>query len=205
MSSDKLAFLNRRGFVSGALGLGAAALLQNAISSEAQAAGAPAETSSGVYDLTIAKTRVKVGGKSGRGVTVNGGIPGPLLRFKEGDDVTINVRNTLSEDSSIHWHGVILPNAMDGVPKVTFPGIKPGQTFTYRIPIRQSGTYWYHSHSGLQEQSGHYGPLVIDPIRPDPFKYQRDYVVMLSDWTFENPYSVLRKIKTMGSYYNYQK
>ena len=205
MSSDKLAFLNRRGFVSGALGLGSAALLQNAISSEAKAAGAPAETSPGVYDLTIAKTRVKVGGKSGRGVTVNGGIPGPLLRFKEGDDVTINVRNTLSEDSSIHWHGVILPNAMDGVPKVTFPGIKPGQTFTYRIPIRQSGTYWYHSHSGLQEQSGHYGPLVIDPIRPDPFKYQRDYVVMLSDWTFENPYSVLRKIKTMGSYYNYQK
>lgn len=205
MTNDKLASLNRRGFMSGAVGLGSAALFQSVIPSYAYANGAPAQTSPGVYDLTIAKKRIKVGGRRGRGVTVNGGIPGPLLRFKEGEDVTINVRNTLGEDTSIHWHGLILPNAMDGVPKVTFPGIKPGQTFTYHIPIRQSGTYWYHSHSGLQEQSGHYGPLIIDPIRPDPFKYQRDYVVMLSDWTFENPYSVLRKIKTMGSYYNFQK
>jgi len=205
MPSDKLASLDRRGFVSGALGLGSAALFQSVIPSYAYAEGSPAQRAPGVYDLTVAKKRIKVGGSRGRGVTVNGGIPGPLLRFKEGEDVTINVRNTLSEDTSIHWHGLILPNAMDGVPKMTFPGIKPGQTFTYRIPIRQSGTYWYHSHSGLQEQSGHYGPLVIDPIRPDPFKYQRDYVVMLSDWTFENPYSVLRKIKTMGSYYNFQK
>ena len=205
MTTDKLGFLNRRGFMSGAVGLGSAALFQSVVPSYAYTNGAPAQTAPGVYDLTVAKKRVKVGGRRGRGVTVNGGIPGPLLRFKEGEDVTINVRNTLGEDTSIHWHGLILPNAMDGVPKVTFQGIKPGQTFTYRIPIRQSGTYWYHSHSGLQEQSGHYGPIIIDPIRPDPFKYQRDYVVMLSDWTFENPYSVLRKIKTMGSYYNFQK
>ena len=205
MTTDKLGFLNRRGFMSGAVGLGSAALFQSVVPSYAYTNGAPAQTAPRVYDLTVAKKRVKVGGRRGRGVTVNGGIPGPLLRFKEGEDVTINVRNTLGEDTSIHWHGLILPNAMDGVPKVTFQGIKPGQTFTYRIPIRQSGTYWYHSHSGLQEQSGHYGPIIIDPIRPDPFKYQRDYVVMLSDWTFENPYSVLRKIKTMGSYYNFQK
>ncbi len=205
MTNDELAFLNRRGFMSRALGLGSAALFQSVIPSYAYANGAPAQTAPRVYDLTIQKKRIKVGGRRGRGVTVNGGIPGPLMRFKEGEDVTINVRNTLGEDTSIHWHGLILPNAMDGVPKVTFPGIKPGQTFTYRIPVRQSGTYWYHSHSGLQEQSGHYGPIIIDPIRPDPFKYQRDYVVMLSDWTFENPYSVLRKIKTMGSYYNFQK
>ena len=148
---------------------------------------------------------MKIGGRLARGITVNRSIPGPLLRFKEGDDVTINVTNTLGEDSSIHWHGLILPNNMDGVPKVTFPGISPGETFTYKIPIRQSGTYWYHSHSGLQEQSGHYGPIIIDPKKPDPFSYDSDHVVMLSDWTFDNPYRVLRKLKTIPGYYNYQK
>ncbi|MGM0668225.1 MAG: copper resistance system multicopper oxidase, partial [Gemmatimonadota bacterium] len=111
----------------------------------------------------------------------------------------------LGEDTSIHWHGIILPNAMDGVPKVNFPGIRPGETFIYRYPVRQRGTYWYHSHSGLQEQSGHYGPLVIDPAGGEGYEYDRDHVVVLSDWTFEDPYRVMARLKKHPDYYNNQK
>ncbi len=138
-------------------------------------------------------------------IAVNGSLPGPLLRFREGETVTLRVANTLDEDTSIHWHGILLPNGMDGVPEVNFPGIRPGETFVYEYPVRQSGTYWYHSHSGLQEQLGVYGPLIIDPIEPDPFAYDREYVVMLSDWTFEDPYGVLANLKKMGGYYNFQR
>ena len=122
---------------------------------------------------------------------VNGSLPGPILRFREGETVTLNVRNTLAESSSIHWHGLLLPNAMDGVPGLTFRGIAPGETFTYRFPVRQSGTYWYHSHSGMQEQTGLYGPLILEPRGREPYAYQRDYVVMLSDWTDEDPMTVV--------------
>lgn len=160
--------------------------------------------SDGPIELTIGRVPISVGGRRTEATAINGTVPGPLLRFREGDEAVIRVTNELDEDTSIHWHGIILPNAMDGVPKVNFPGIRPGETFEYRFPIRQSGTYWYHSHSGLQEQLGHYGPLIIDPADGDPYDYDREYVVVLSDWTFENPYRVLARLKKMPHYYNRQ-
>jgi CopA family copper-resistance protein len=161
--------------------------------------------SAGPVELAIEETPIEVAGRTGRAITINGTVPGPLLRFREGDEAVIHVTNRLEEDTSIHWHGLILPNPMDGVPKVNFPGIRPGETFTYRYPIMQAGTYWYHSHSGLQEQSGHYGPLVITPRGGEPYAYDRELVVVLSDWTFEDPYRVLARLKKQPDYYNFQK
>ena len=156
-------------------------------------------------DLRIAETSIGLGPRRAVATTINGTVPGPLLRFREGEEAVIRVTNALGEDTSIHWHGVIVPNPMDGVPGVNFPGIRPGETFTYRFPLRQYGTYWYHSHSGLQEQTGHYAPLIIDSAEPEPFQYDREYVVMLSDWTFEDPYRVLDKLKKKADYYNFQR
>ncbi|ALC16635.1 copper-resistance protein, CopA family [Desulfuromonas soudanensis] len=164
------------------------------------AARAPGEP----IDLFLRWQDLAFGGRRGRAITLNGTVPGPLLRLREGEDATIRVHNELGEDSSVHWHGILVPFEMDGVPGVSFPGIRAGETFTYRFPVRQSGTYWYHSHSGLQEQLGHYGPLIIDPAEPEPYRYDREYVVMLSDWTFENPYKVLAKLKKLSAYYNFQ-
>jgi len=158
-----------------------------------------------IFDLTIRRSPLAIGARTANPITINGSVPGPLIRLKEGRDVILRVTNGLTEDTSIHWHGILLPMEMDGVPGVSFAGIKPGETFEYRYPVRQSGTYWYHSHSGLQEQLGHYGPLVIDPAEPDPFEYDRDYVVMLSDWTFDDPHHVLANLKKAEGYYNYQK
>ena len=155
-------------------------------------------------DLVLRRQDIHIGGHMGSAITLNGTVPGPLVRLKEGEDITIRVRNELDEDTSIHWHGILLPFQMDGVPGVSFPGIRARETFTYRYPVRQSGTYWYHSHTGLQEQLGHYGPLIIDPIEPEPFQYDREHVVVLSDWTFENPYRVLATLKKMSDYYNFQ-
>lgn len=157
----------------------------------------------GTYDLTIAPLAVNFSGETREAMAINGQIPGPTLRFKEGEDVVINVTNRMLHDTSIHWHGILLPPEMDGVPGFSFPGIRPGETFTYRFTAKQSGTYWYHSHSGLQEQAGIYGPLVIDPVKKEPYRFDRDYVVMLSDWTDEKPESVLRKLKVKSDYYNY--
>ena len=156
-------------------------------------------------DLMIDETPFRIGEQLGKAKTINGTIPGPLIRLQEGEHVTLNVINHLKEDTSIHWHGLILPPDMDGVPGVSFHGIRPASTFTYRYPVRQNGTYWYHSHSGLQEQSGVYGPLIIDPIEPEPFHYDQDYVVVLSDWTFESPESVFANLKKQSDYYNFQK
>lgn len=156
-------------------------------------------------DLFLRRQELNIGGRRGNAITLNGTIPGPLIRLQEGEQATIRVHNELDEDSSVHWHGILLPFEMDGVPGVSFPGIKAGETFTYRFPVKQSGTYWYHSHTGLQEQLGHYGPLIIDPAGPDAIAYDREYVVVLSDWTFENPYNVMAKLKKMSDYYNYQK
>ncbi len=156
------------------------------------------------FDLEIARRHIVIDGREGHAVTINGGVPGPLLRWREGDEVTLNVTNRLDEPTSIHWHGLLIPFQMDGVPGVTFPGIKPGETFTYRFPVRQAGTYWYHSHSGLQEQSGHYGPIVIEPAAADPVAFDREYVVVLSDWTFAHPHRVFAKLKKMSESYNYQ-
>ncbi|MEO8479824.1 MAG: copper resistance system multicopper oxidase [Gemmatimonadota bacterium] len=165
----------------------------------------PLSDRNGAVDLTIGKQALDIGGRRASTVAINGTIPGPLLRFREGETVTLNVHNALAEDTSIHWHGIILPNEMDGVPGVTFDGIAPGDTYTYRYQLQQNGTYWYHSHSGLQEQLGVYGPLVIDPAGPDPVRSDREHIVMLSDWTFDDPYDVLANLKKMGGYYNFQR
>ena len=157
------------------------------------------------FDLEIANTPLTIEGRRATATGINGTVPGPLLRFKEGLPVTMNVRNALAEDSSLHWHGLILPAGMDGVPNVSFPGIKPGQTFRYHFNVVQNGTYWYHSHSGLQEQTGIYGPIIIDPAGPDPIDYDIEFIVLLSDWTFEDPWRVLAKLKKMDDYYNYRR
>jgi CopA family copper-resistance protein len=154
------------------------------------------------YDLTIAEQQMMIAGRRGSAITMNGTLPAPLLKFREGDEAIIRVHNRLQEDTSIHWHGIILPPEMDGVPGVSFPGIHAGQTFEYRFPLKQYGTYWYHSHSGLQEQLGHYGPLIIEPAGGYKYGFDREYVIVLSDWTFENPYRVLDRLKKQGNYYN---
>jgi CopA family copper-resistance protein len=157
------------------------------------------------FNLTIGEQAVNFTGAPRIGTTVNGSLPAPILRWREGDTVTMRVTNLLRETSSIHWHGIILPSAMDGVPGIAtgFNGIKPGETFTYQFPVTQSGTYWYHSHSGFQEQTGLYGSIIIDPREPEPFSYDRDYVVMFSDWTDEDPTDVYAKLKKLSHYYNF--
>ena len=155
--------------------------------------------------LSIGHAPFRVGGRSGHAVTVNGTLPGPIIRLKEGQRVRLAVTNTLNEDSSIHWHGILLPFQMDGVPGVSFPGIKPGETYNYEFEVKQSGTYWYHSHSGGQEAMGQYGAIVIDPIAPDPVAYDREHVIVLSDWSFMHPMEQMRKLKAMGGYFNMQK
>jgi len=155
--------------------------------------------------LTIGHTPFKVDGRMGHAVTINGTVPGPLVRLKEGQNVRLAVTNRLDEDTSIHWHGLLLPFQMDGVPGVSFPGIKPGETFNYEFKVRQNGTYWYHSHSGLQEQMGHYGPIVIDPAGADPVGYDREHVLVLSDWSFLHPHDILAKLKKSPGYFNQQR
>ena len=143
------------------------------------------------YTLVIASQQVNITGKPASAMTINDSIPGPTLRFREGDFARIHVQNKMDVDTSIHWHGILVPPGMDGVPNISFPPIAPGETFTYEFPIRQSGTYWYHSHTGLQEQRGLYGSIVIEPTI-QPVKIDSDYVVLLSDWTDESPDQVLR-------------
>jgi CopA family copper-resistance protein len=154
------------------------------------------ELSGGRFDLEIGHTTVVIDGRRGNAVTIDGTVPGPLLRWREGEEVVLRVTNRLHHhDTSIHWHGILLPPGMDGVPGISFPGIAPGETFEYRFPVKQAGTYWYHSHSGLQEQIGHYGPLIVDPAGPDPVVYDREYVVVLADWTFEDPHRLFARLK----------
>lgn len=155
--------------------------------------------------LVIGHSPITVDGRRGHAVTINGTVPAPLLRFKEGQKVRISVTNALEEDTSIHWHGLLVPFAMDGVPGVSFPGILPRTTFVYEFPIIQSGTYWYHSHSGLQEQEGHYGPIIIDPAGPDPVQYDRDHVVVLSDFSFIHPHKIFQRLKQQAGVFNYQR
>jgi CopA family copper-resistance protein len=157
------------------------------------------------FDLFIGETPVNITGNPRTAMTINGGIPGPLLRWREGDTVTLRVKNKLKDSTSIHWHGILLPANMDGVPGLSFHGIEPDGMYVYQFKVRQNGTYWYHSHSGLQEQSGVYGPLVIDAKEPEPFQYDRDYVVMLTDWTDEDAVGLMKKLKKQSDYYNYHK
>lgn len=154
--------------------------------------------------LTIARQMLHLGGRMHHAIGINGTVPGPLIRLKEGQTARIHVTNELDEPSSIHGHGLLLPFQMDGVPGLSFPGIAPGETFTYEFPVRQTGTYWYHSHSGLQEQLGHYGPLVIDPVN-EAEPHDRDHVVVLSDFSALHPHMIFKKLKQMGGYFNRQK
>ncbi|MEH6823508.1 MAG: copper resistance system multicopper oxidase [Motiliproteus sp.] len=155
------------------------------------------------FDLSIDQQQVNFTGATRLATTVNGSLPAPILRWREGEEVTLRVTNHLDVPTSIHWHGIILPTAMDGVPGISFPGIAPGETFTYRFRVQQSGTYWYHSHSGFQEQTGLYGAIVIDPKDKEPIHYDRDYVVQLSDWSDEDPNAVYAKLKKLSHYYNF--
>jgi len=156
-------------------------------------------------DLYIERQDLIIGGKPERAITINGSIPGPVIRMTEGKEALIRVHNRLKESTSIHWHGILLPYTMDGVPGISYPGIAPGETFTYRYPVRQNGSYWYHSHTGLQEQLGHYGQLIVEPAGTDPVEYDIEHTVVLSDWTSEDPHKVLRKLKTMEGYFNFQR
>ncbi|WP_238067216.1 copper resistance system multicopper oxidase [Pseudomonas shirazica] len=167
--------------------------------------GQPNVLSGTDFDLYIGELPVNITGTARTAMAINGSIPGPILRWREGDTVTLRVRNRLQQDTSIHWHGIILPANMDGVPGLSFHGIAPDGMYEYRFKVQQNGTYWYHSHSGFQEQVGVYGALVIDAKEPEPFSYDRDYVVMLSDWTDEDPAQVLSKLKKQSDYYNYHK
>ena len=164
------------------------------------------EVSGRVIDLAVGQGAIEVAGRSGHAFAVNGSVPGPLVRLKEGEAVTLRVANHLAQDTSIHWHGLLLPFQFDGVPGVSFPGIKPGETFVYELPaLRQSGTYWWHSHSDLQEQTGHYGPIIIDPAGPDPVQADRDYVLLLSEFSPLHPHTIMAKLKKGEEYFNRQK
>ncbi|PKP87996.1 MAG: copper resistance system multicopper oxidase [Alphaproteobacteria bacterium HGW-Alphaproteobacteria-17] len=202
--------MERRRFVSGALGGGAAAAMAAWFPAWAQPVSsgitAPLPTVSG-NDITlrIARQTMRIDGKVSRAIGINGTVPAPLVRLKEGQTARLTVVNDLDEDSSIHWHGLILPFQMDGVPGVSFPGIKPRSTFVYEFPVVQSGTYWYHSHSGLQEQLGHYGPIVIDPAGADPIGYDREHVVVLSDHSQISPEAIFRKLKVNPGHFNMQR
>src|SRR5262249_3092330 len=155
------------------------------------------------FQLEIGPVPMNVTGRTITATGINGQIPAPILRWREGDTVTLAVANHLGEPSSIHWHGVRTPALMDGVPGLSFPGIPPGETFVYRFPVHQSGTYWYHSHSGFQEQTGVYGPIVIAPKGGFAQAFDRDYVVMLSDWSDESPDTIVSNLKFQSNYYNY--
>jgi CopA family copper-resistance protein len=199
--------LSRRRFVTGmaassaCLSLGLQSNLANALNHTPKRT-APQVLKGNLFELNIGYQIVNMTGKEKLATTVNGSLPAPTLRWKEGEIVTIRVTNNLSHDSSIHWHGMILPTQMDGVPGFSFAGIKPGETYEYKFQVNQSGTYWYHSHSGFQEQTGLYGSIIIDPKEPDPVSYDRDHIVMLSDWTDEIPENIYAKLKKMSHYYN---
>ena len=201
-------FTTRRAMLKGAVGLGGLAAIP------AWARAMPHgpirqgfdEVSGRVIDLAVGQGAIEVAGRSGHAFAVNGSVPGPLVRLKEGEAVTLRVANHLAQDTSIHWHGLLLPFQFDGVPGVSFPGIKPGETFVYELPaLRQSGTYWWHSHSNLQEQAGHYGPIIIDPVGPDPVQADRDYVLLLSEFSPLHPHTIMAKLKKGEEYFNRQK
>lgn len=198
--------LSRRRFVQGVAIGGAAAglgLLRPSNAWALTSPGQPTVLSGTDFALDIAETAVNFTGVARPATTVNGSVPGPLLRWRQGTTVNLRVTNRLRVPTSIHWHGIILPFQMDGVPGLSFDGIAPGESFLYRFQVRQSGTYWYHSHSRFQEQNALYGPLVIEPAGPDRYPTDRDYVVMLNDWTDEDPERIYAKLKKQSDYYNF--
>jgi CopA family copper-resistance protein len=202
--------LDRRVLLRGAVAGGGLAALQGLMPAWAQTgspglrADLPTLTGSNI-DLTVGQTPFTVNGRTAMATTINGVLPAPVLRLREGQNVRLAVTNQLDEDTSIHWHGILLPFQMDGVPGISFPGIRPRETFVYEFPVRQSGTFWYHSHSGLQEALGHYGPIVIDPAGADPVAYDREHVLVLSDWSFMHPHEIFEKLKKSPGYFNRQR
>jgi CopA family copper-resistance protein len=198
---------SRRTFVKGLAIGGAAAsvgLLRQPAWAQSRQRQESAVLSGTEFDLRIGETEVNLTGAVRTALTINDSLPGPLLRWREGDTITLNVSNSLDEDTSIHWHGILLPANMDGVPGLSFSGIHPGQAYRYQFTVKQSGTYWYHSHSGFQEQHGVYGPLVIAPREPESVAFDREHVVMLTDWTDERPERVFKKLKKQSDYYNFR-
>ena len=211
-SANKL--ISRRRFVQGLVSGGVLATLSPLASAMSGMYGTVGQvTNTGIapvltgteFHLTISEAIVNFTGAPRIATVINGMIPAPTLQFREGDEVTIHVKNDLSEDTSIHWHGIILPFQMDGVPGISFRGIPPGETFTYKFKLEQTGTYWYHSHSGMQEQTGMYGAIKVVPRNGERIQAQRDYVVQLSDWTDEDPMRIYAKLKSESGYYNYNK
>ncbi len=195
--------LSRRRFVHG---LGAAGALAVAggwpLGARAQAAApSPRQLSGNRFELEIAEQAVNYTGRAAVATTVNGSLPAPTLRWRQGEEISLRVTNRLAVPSSIHWHGILLPAAMDGVPGVSFAGIAPGETFTYRFRALQAGTYWYHGHSGFQEQTGLYGALLIEPAHGEPLAVERDYTLMLSDWTDEDPMRIFGRLKADSGYF----
>jgi FtsP/CotA-like multicopper oxidase with cupredoxin domain len=201
---DRRMLLKRAAVLGGGAALGA--LLPPWARSAAQGMPATMPTLSGEeIKLFIGHTPITIDGKTAHAVTINGTVPGPLLRLKQGQRVRISVTNNLHEETSIHWHGLLVPTDMDGVPGVSFPGIPPGETFVYEFPVRQSGTYWYHSHSGLQEAEGHYAPIVIEPADSNPVNADREHVLVLADHSEMHPHLIFERLKQQGGVFNYQR
>lgn len=201
--------LSRRALISGSAALSAATSLPMPLWARGADLKA-ARKGFGVLEgedirLEIRHSHFTSGGRGGHAIAINGSIPGPMIRLRERQNVRLHVTNGLDEDTSIHWHGLLVPFQFDGVPGVSFPGIRPGETFTYEFPIRQAGTYWWHSHSGLQEQTGHYGPLIIDPAEPEERGYDREFVLLLSEFTPMHAHEIMRKLKISEGYFNHTK
>ncbi|OUI87623.1 copper resistance system multicopper oxidase [Acetobacter tropicalis] len=197
--------VTRRRFIQGLGAGGVVATLPHQASAMASASGILPAQASSLWNLTVGHTRTTIDHKSLNAPCIGNAVPGPILRWKQGDTVSVSVTNTLKhEDTSIHWHGIRVPSDMDGVPGLSFDGIKPGDTFTYRFRVHQSGTYWYHSHSGMQEAQGLYGAIVIDPAHPDPNYCERDYVIVLSEWTDVSPMDMISNLKMQDDYYTFR-
>jgi CopA family copper-resistance protein len=202
--------LDRRSLVRAATILGGGAVISGLLPAWAQSAtgglaSAPQSLSGDDIQLTVGHSSVMIDGHPSHAVTINGTSPGPLLRLKEGQRVRISVTNTLDEETSIHWHGLLVPSEMDGVPGVSFPGIPPGETFVYEFPIIQSGTYWYHSHSALQEAEGLYAPIIIEPAAPDPAPFDREHVILLADHSAMHPHLIFKRLKQQAGVFNQQR
>ncbi len=204
---DHSLILTRRHFVQGVAAAGLAAFVEGRFNQAGAEtiAHSPSVLTGNHFELAIEAHQVNFTGRRVKAIAINGSSPGPTLKWREGDTVTIAVTNRLPDETSIHWHGLRVPAPMDGVPGLSFAGIAPGKTFVYRFPVLQNGTYWYHSHSGFQEQLGLWGALVIEPRDKDPITYDRDYVVLLSDWSDTNPNTLYSNLKKQSDYYNFHK
>ena len=202
----ELPLLKRRRFVQGLAAGGILAALpglSRAAAAESALHGTAPVLSGRTIDLVVGETLVNFTGNVRRATSINGSIPAPTIRLREGDTVTIRVTNRMSVPTSIHWHGIILPHNMDGVPGLSFRGIAPGETFVYSFTLQQTGTYWYHSHTGFQEMTGMYGALIIEPRDGKNIEADRAHVVQLSDWTDDDPMAVFARLKTQSDVYNY--